>query len=169
MATEFSFEYVFRAPSTRTLIDAYFDEDHLATQDKLAELCDRVIVESTQTDDARKTSWRVASQRQLPMIARPFVSGGRLKFLESCTWKRGDEHVDTSIMPEVLGGRVQIVGGYYLSQIGDGKIRRIFKGSITAAITLLSGKIERGIRDSFAEQCPAMAACTQGWLDKTAK
>lgn len=166
MPTEFCFEYVFRAPSTSTLVNAYFDPDHLAFQDKLAQLGDRVVVDSNDTDAVKKCTWRVTSQRQLPMIARPFVSGGKLKFLESMTWHRGDDAVEMSVTPEILGGRVQIAGRYQLSKIGDDQVRRIYKGTITAAIKLLSGKIERGILDAFTEQMPAMAQCTQTWLDR---
>src|SRR5688572_8929289 len=45
MTTEFSYEHVFRAPSPRTVIDAYFDPGCLATQDQVAELGDRVVTE----------------------------------------------------------------------------------------------------------------------------
>ena len=166
MSTPFCFEHVFRAPSVGTLVHAYFDPDHLATQDKHAQLCDRVVVESHETEAMRKCTWRVASQRQLPMIARPFVSGGRLSFLETMSWNRANDAVEMTIVPEILGGRVQIAGTYELTQIGENQIRRIYKGTITAALKLVGGKIERGILEEFTENMPAMAACTQGWLDR---
>ena len=157
---------MFRAESVRTLIEAYFDPDHLATQDELAQLEGRVVVESHDTGDVRKATWRVTSKRQLPMIARPFVDGGRLKFLETMTWTKGNDGVEMTVTPEILGGRVQIAGTYDLSMIGEGQVKRIYRGSITAAIKLLSGRIERGILDAFTDGMPAMAACTQGWLTK---
>lgn len=166
MSTPFSFEYVFRAPSVTDLASAYFDPDHLATQDKLAELCDRAIVENHETDAARKTTWRVTSTRSLPAIARPFVSGGRLKFLETMSWNRANNAIEMSVVPEILSGRVKIEGSYDLTQIAEGQIRRLYKGSITAAITLVGGKIERGILETFTQNMPAMAGCTQGWLDR---
>jgi hypothetical protein len=165
MSTPFSFEYVFRAPSVASIIEAYFHPDHLANQDQLAELGDRVVVDSSDTDAVRKCTWRVRSTRPLPMIARPFAPGG-LKFLETMTWQKSDNGVEMTVVPEILGGRVQIAGTYQLTPIGDGKVRRIYKGTITAAIKLLSGKIERGILDGFSEGMPAMAACTQAWLDR---
>ena len=55
---------------------------------------------------------------------------------------------------------------YQLSQVGEGQVRRIYKGTISANIRLLSGKIERGILDAFEQSMPKMAACTQGWLDR---
>ena len=167
MPTEFSFEYVFRAPSISTLVDAYFDPDHLAFQDRLAQLGDRVVVESHDADGVKKSTWRVTSLRPLPVIARPFVSGGKLKYLETMTWHRGNDAVEMSVSPEILGGRVNIAGRYQLSKIGDDQIKRIYKGTITAAIKLLSGKIERGILEAMTEQMPAMAQCTQTWLDRT--
>jgi len=166
VSTPFSFEYVFRAPSVSTLAAAYFDPDHNATQDKLAELGDRVVIENHETEDVQKTTWRVTSLRQLPAIARPFVSGGRLKFVETMSWTKSTNAIEMSVVPEILGGRVRIEGAYELSQIGDNQIRRIYKGSITAAITLVGGKIERGILETFTQNMPAMAACTQGWLER---
>lgn len=165
MATPFSFEWVFRAPSVRALIDAYFDEDHLAAQDKLAQLGDRTIVEDHQTDTQRKTSWRVTSLRALPAIARPFVKGGHLTFVEMQRWNHADDAVEMSVVPEILGGRVQIAGTYRLTPLGDGQIRRIYDGTITAALPLVGGKIERAILEMFSEQIPVMAGCTQRWLD----
>ena len=166
MPTPFSFEHVFRVPSVSVLVDAYFDLDHSLTQDKVAQLADRVVVESHETDAMRKVTWRVTSTRQLPSIARPFVKGGRLSFVESMTWHRATNAVEMSVVPDILGGRLQIAGTYDLSQIGEGQVRRIYKGTITAGIPLVGGKIERGILESFTENMPAMAACTQGWLDR---
>ncbi len=166
MPTEFSFEYVFRAPSPNTLIDAYFDPDHLATQDRLAELGDREVTDAADDGRVRRCSWRVTSLRPLPVIARPFVAGGKLRFLETMTWRHGEDTVATTVVPEILGGRVQIAGTYQLSKIGDGQVRRIYRGTITAALTLVGGRVERGILETFTEQMPAMAACTQTWLDR---
>jgi hypothetical protein len=164
--TQFRFEHVFRAPSVRALVDAYFDNDHSLFQDKVAQLTDRVVVEATDSESARKVSWRVASSRPLPVIARPFVAGGRLSFQESMTWDaRTPDRVDTTISPEILGGRVQITGAYQLAMAGEGQVRRVYEGTITAALKLVGGRIERGIHEAFGEQMPAMADCTQRWLD----
>ena len=168
MSTPFSFEYVFRVPSVSTRAAADFDPDHNATQDKLANLGDRTVIENHESDALQKTSWRVTSLRQLPAIARPFVKGGRLSFLETMTWNRATNAIDMTVTPEILGGRVSIAGAYELTQIGEGQVRRIYKGAITAAITLVGGKIERGVLEEFTQNMPAMAACTQGWLDRKA-
>ena len=165
MPTEFSFEHVFRAPSVRALIDAYFDLDHSLIQDKVAQLGDRKVVEEQDNAEMRKVAWRVTSLRQLPVIARPFVSGGRLQFLESMTWTKARDAVETTVGPDILGGRVQITGSYQLAMAGEEQVRRIYKGSITAALRLVGGRIERGILEAFTEQMPAMAVCTQEYLD----
>ena len=165
MSTPFSFEYVFRVPSVGTLARAYFDPDHLAAQDKVAQLTERTVVENHETDGLRKTIWRVKSTRQLPAIARPFVSGGRLSFLEMMSWNTATNAIEMSVTPEILGGRVSITGSYDLTQIGEGQVRRIYKGAIEAKITLVGGKIERGVLEQFSEGMPAMAAVTQSWLD----
>jgi hypothetical protein len=169
MPTEFSFEHVFRAPSTAAVLAAYFDPDHLATQDRQAELTERVVVETHDDGATLETSWRVAHARPLPLFVRPFVTGGRLRYLETMTWRRADDAIDLVVTPEVLGGRVTIAAVYELAQIGDGQIRRRYRGTVTADIRLLSSKIERAILAKFDETMPAMTACTQGWLDKTAR
>lgn len=166
MTTEFSYEHVFRAPSTQTILNAYFDPDHLATQDKLAELGDRTVIESHDDGDRWKATWRVTSLKPLPVFVRPFVKGGKLAYLETMTWRRKDDAVDMSVVPDILNGRVQINAVYSLKQIGEGQIHRRYAGSVTVNITLLSGKIERGIVAEFDKSMAAMAQCTQGWLDK---
>lgn len=166
MPTTFSFEHVFRAPSPAALIDAYFDAEHNAAQDRIAHL-ERVTVEEHATSDARMVVWRVTSLAPVPVIGRPFVAGGRLQFLETCAWRRGDDHVDTSIVPQVLGGRVQISGAYRLTSLGEDRIRRIFDGTIAVQLPLVAGKLERAIREMFAEQVPILADVTQAWLDRS--
>jgi len=165
---EFSFEHVFRAPSVTTLLAAYFDPDHLATQDAVAGLTDRIVAESDDNAARRQTTWRVASSQPLPLFVRPMVAGGRLRYLEKMTWRRADDAIDLVIVPDILGGRVQIAAEYKLSPAGEGRVLRRYAGSITVAVRLVAGRIERGIADKMTESMPVMAACTQGWLDRRA-
>lgn len=168
MPTPFSFEYVFRAAAPSVILDAYFDPDHLATQDKLAELGDRTVVSDEDTPERRTTSWRVISLRPLPSIARPFVDGGKLVYIEQMIWRRADDEVDLTVIPQILGERVRVTATYQLTKIGDDQVRRRYAGSVSANIPLLSGKIERGIVAEIEKAMPMMAGSTQGWLDRTA-
>ena len=169
MSTEFSYEHVFRAPSVETIIDAYFDMDHLAYQDKLAELGDRVVTDSQDDGVVKKATWRVVSLKSLPVFVRPFVKGGKLAFLEAMSWKRGGGLVEGSVTPDILNGRVHIVSKYELSKIGENQIKRRYSGTVTAQITLLGGKIERGIVAEFDKSMALMTKCTQDWLDQRPK
>ena len=63
VSTEFSYETVFDASSRTNVLAAYFDPDHLAAQDRVAELCDRTVVESHEDDGTRSCTWRVRAQR----------------------------------------------------------------------------------------------------------
>ena len=167
MPTPFSYEHVFRAPSTTTVLAAYFDPDHLATQDKLAELGDRTVVENEETDASRKCTWRVRALKPLPMFVRPFVQGGHLRYLEQMTWRKADDAIDLVVTPEILGGRVSITAVYQLTKIGEGQIQRRYSGQIAVNVRLLSGRIERGILEKFEESMPIMTGCTQRWLERT--
>jgi len=165
--TEFSFEHVFRAPSAAVVLAAYFDPDHLATQDELAGLVERTVSESTDDGARLCTSWRVAAREQLPLFMRPFVAGGRLRYVETMTWRRADDAIDLLVQPDVLGGRVQIAAEYRLTRVGEGQVLRRYRGTISVAVKLVSGRIERAIAERIEREMPAMAACTQGWLDRT--
>jgi hypothetical protein len=165
--TEFSFEHVFRAPSAAAVLAAYFDPDHLASQDEVAGLIERTVTESTDDGARLRTSWRVAAREQLPLFARPFVAGGRLRYLETMTWRRADDAIDLLVQPDVLGGRVQVAAEYRLTKVGEGQVLRRYRGSITVAVRLVSGRIERAIAEKMEQGMPAMAACTQAWLDRT--
>lgn len=168
MTTEFRFEHVFRAPSTQTVLAAYFDPDHLATQDKLAELVDRAVVEDTEDDAVKTCAWTVTAQKPLPLFVRPFVEGGRLRYREAMTWRKAADEIDLTITPQILGGRVQIAALYQLAQVGDGQIRRRYGGSVTVDVRLISGKIERAIVAEIEKGMPMMFQCTQDWLARTA-
>ncbi|MCX5742777.1 MAG: DUF2505 family protein [Proteobacteria bacterium] len=164
MATEFSFENVFRAPSTLSILSAYFDPAHLATQDKQADLVDRVVVEDVDGPVTRKTTWTVRAQKPLPLFVRPFVTGGRLSYREAMIWRKADDAIDLTVTPEILGGRVQVAATYTLTKIGEGQILRRYAGTITVNISLISGKAERGILAEFEQAMPIMTKCTQDWL-----
>jgi hypothetical protein len=166
MSTEFSFDHTFRAPNPATIFNAYFDADHLATQDKFAELGEREVVESKDDGKVWKCVWKVVSLKPLPAIARPFVEGGRLRYLEQMTWRREANEVDLVVTPQILGGRVSLTATYQLKQQGEGQVHRRYKGSINVSIPLLSGKIERGILSELEKAMPKMGECTQGWLDR---
>lgn len=168
MSTEFSFESVFRAPSVKTILEAYFDPDHLATQDKVANLTDRKVIESREDDATKFMSWHVLSLRPLPSFVRPFIEGGRLSYLETMTWRKGANEIDMTITPQVPGDRVRIAAVYALTPIAEGQVRRRYKGTITANLPLLSGKLERAILAEMEQGMPAMTECTQTWLSSRA-
>lgn len=165
---EFSFEHVFQAPSVAAVLAAYFDPEHLAAQDERGGLTERTVVETEDSGDWLRTAWRVAAVRPVPVFARPFVAGGRLRYIEAMTWRRADDAIDLEVRPEVLGGRVQITGVYRLTAAGPGQVHRRYAGAITVGIPLVARRIERAIADQFAETMPVMAACTQAWLDRRA-
>jgi len=166
MATKFKFENVYRAPSVAAVLEAYWDPDHAATQDKLANLCDREVVEDVEANGVRKTVWKVTSTRPIPMIAKPFVGGGRLTYLETMT-RRSDDLVESTVTPQILNGRVHLDSTYQLALIGENQVRRTYAGTITASITLIGGRIEKGILEAFEKEMPTMTKCTQDWLDRT--
>jgi hypothetical protein len=164
MSTAFSFETVFAAPSAQAVLAAYFDPDHLATQDKVGELIDRTTVEDTDGETERKATWTVRAMRPLPVFARPFVEGGRLSYIEKMTWRKRDNEIDLSIVPQILGGRVAVSAVYQLSEVADGQVRRRYSGQISVDIRFVGGKVERGILEAIEEGMPKMRDCTQSWL-----
>jgi len=157
---------VFDATGKTAVLAAYFNDDHLATQDKVAELCDRKVVESHDDDAIRSCTWSVRSQRPLPLFVRPFVEGGRLSYLETMIWRKADDEIDLTIVPQILGGRVQIAAVYQLADIAPGKVRRRYQGTITVNVKLVSGKVERAIAAEIAKGMPLMTECTQNWLTR---
>lgn len=169
MSTEFSFENVFSVPSVKTILAAYFDPDHLATQDKVADLVDRTVVESREDDATKFMSWNVWSLRPLPGFVKALVDGGRLKYVEAMTWRKADNEIDMTILPQIAGGRVKIAAVYALADVGSGQVRRRYRGSITVNVPLLSGKIERAILAEIEQGMPAMTRCTQAWLNESAR
>jgi len=82
------------------------------------------------------------------------------------TWRKADDAIDLTVSPQIAGGRVQLAAIYQLAQVGEGQIRRRYKGQVTVNIPLLSGKIERGIVDAIEKGMPMMFDCTQRWLER---
>lgn len=165
MPTEFRFEHTFDAASPAAIIAAYFDDDHLAAQDVVAGLRDRQVVESRDDGTVWTCVWKVASTRPLPSIVRPLVPGGQLTYLETMTWHRPEHRAALTVTPQLLGGRVELSGTYQFETHGERQVLRRYAGAVNANVPLLSGKIERTILGEFQQQVPALAACTQRWLD----
>jgi hypothetical protein len=164
MSTPFSFETVFRAPSAEVVLAAYFDPDHLASQDKVGGMMDRTVTEDTDSETHRKAAWHVRAVRQLPVFVRPLVEGGRLAYVETMTWRKRDNAIDLTIVPQILGGRVSIKAVYQLSDVGPDQVLRRYAGDITVDVRLVSGKIERYVLDEMTKGMPMMRDCTQTWL-----
>ncbi len=166
MTAEFRYEHVFRAPTAEVVLQAYFEPDHLAAQDRVAGLTERTVVESHEDGSTKRQAWTVAHDKPVPLFARPFVEGGRLRYREDMTWHKADGTIDLTITPMVLGGRVSIKARYELATIAEGRVRRRYQGTVTAAVSLLSGKVERAIASAIESGMPAMFECTQRWLDE---
>ena len=164
MPTTFSYETVFEAPSKTVVLAAYFDPDHLAAQDQVGDLCDRVVVENSDDDAVRKCSWRVRANKSLPIYVKPFLEGGKLWYVEAMTWRKADDEIDLTITPQILGGRVQINAVYALADVGPNQVRRRYRGTITANVRLIAGKIERGIASEIDKGMSIMTECTRAWL-----
>lgn len=161
---DFSYETVFEASGKTAVLAAYFDDAHLAAQDAVAQLCDRAVVEAHEDDAIRSCTWRVRARRPLPVFVRPFVEGGRLTYLETMAWRKADDEIDLTVVPQVLGGRVQITATYQLVDVAPRQVRRRYTGTIAVSVPLLSGKIERAIAGEIASGMTAMTECTRQWL-----
>lgn len=162
--TEFSYETVFDAPSKTVVLAAYFDPDHLAAQDRAGDLCDRAVTKSFEDDAVRSCAWRVRANKQLPLYVRPFLTGGQLWYVEEMIWRKADDAIDLSITPQILGGRVHIKAVYELADVGPRQVRRRYRGAITANVTLVGGKVEKGIAAEIDKGMPIMTECTRAWL-----
>jgi hypothetical protein len=95
---------------------------------------------------------------------KPFVQGGRLEYIETMTWRKRDNEIDMTIVPQIGNSRVQISAIYTFTQVADGKVQRRYKGTIHVNVSLLSGKIERAILGEIEKGMPSMSECTQTWL-----
>ncbi len=164
MTTEYRYEHVFRAPSAETVLRAYFDPDHLATQDTVAELTGRQVVSESEDEATKSCTWTVTSTKSLPFFARAFVDGGKVSYRETMTWIKATGEIDLTVLPQILGGRVQLTAKYEVAQIGEQQIRRRYRGSVNVDARLVGGKIERGIVAEIEKGMPLMFQCTQDWL-----
>jgi hypothetical protein len=171
MATQFSFEHVFRAPSMAAVFAAYFDPEQLLLQDQQLDIIERQVQELVDDSETLRRTCKVVPRRQLPAIVRPFVQGP-LHYIETATWRKRDHEIDVAIWPSLLRrsshGRPAITALYRLSQLPDGSIHRRYTGTVSVDLALISGRIERGIVAEFERSMPLAAAATQAFLDGTA-
>lgn len=163
--TPFRFEFIYRAPNPAAIFANYFDADHVAEQDRRAEIARREILEHVETPTEVRRSCRVFPRRQLPAVIRPLV-GPDLSFDETVIWTKAADRVDFDIRPRILGGRAQIRAIYTLTQDGPGRVRRVYEGHVTVDVRLIGGRVERHVIDDLGQSLTVTAAVTQEYLDR---
>jgi hypothetical protein len=161
----FSFEHVFRAPSTAAVFAAYFDIEHERDQDRRLEIAEREVLELEDRAGELRRVCRVVPRRQLPVFIKPFIPGG-LHYREAVTWRRAADEISIEVRPSVMRARVEIHATYRLEQIGVEEIHRRYAGEVSVDVALVGGRIERGIVQEFTKSMPVAARCTQDWLDR---
>lgn len=163
----FSHEHVFRAPSAEVVFATYFDPRHAVAQDRELDIIEREILERTETSDQLRRVCRVVPKRQLPALVRPLIKG-QLHYLETAVWKKKLDEIQIEIRPSILSGRAVISATYRLSPISAGLIRRLYEGTVSVDVALISSRIECGIIKEFERSMPLAAASTQAFLDGSA-
>jgi hypothetical protein len=166
MSTRFTLDHTFRSESLTALLGAYFDPEHLAMLDAATGVGERIVRESMDDGIARACTWQLTALQPLPWVIRPLLTGGRLTYLETARWRRGERSVELSNVCELLGGRVQIEAAYNLEDLGGGRIRQRFAGTASSDIKVVGKLIVRTTVDQLASAMPKMSECTQQWLDR---
>jgi hypothetical protein len=161
----FRTEHVFRAPSVAAVFDAYFDAEHQAEQDRLAQLVERTVLERDDDGDELRMVSRVVPERQYPVFMRPLVSGP-LSYTETLVWRRRDNEIETEIRPSLLNQRMRIVTRYRLTARAAGEVHRVFEGDVTVELALVGGRVAKWTAAEIERSAAASASCTQAWLDR---
>lgn len=164
--TKFRFEHEFHAATPREILEIYFDAEHTAEQDRIADIDRRELVEEKDTPETLERTYKVYPRRQPPAVARPFLAAGPLHYLEHIVWKKTEDRIEFDIRPSVAGGRAHIDATYRLAPVGPGRVQRVYEGKVTVQVALVGGRIERGIAEELEQSLQRTAACTQQWLDR---
>ena len=167
MTVSFSFDHQFRNASAATLLEAYFDLEHLAAQDRSSGLGDRVLVSSHDDGAVLARTWRVWAVKPLPLIIRPLFRGRRLSYVEAMRWPRPERRAELRIESMLPGGRVAIDSEYQLTELGGGRVCQRFTGAVMVDSKVMAPWIERATLDELARALPEMNRCTQDWIDRT--
>ena len=164
MTTSFSFEHLFRAPDPQAILAVYFDPRHTALQDEKSNIVSREYLEVSDTGDAYRRVSKIVPNKQLPAMMRPFATGS-LHYVEEQSWRRGTNEIHIVIRPSFLPGRAVIKAVYRLETAGQGLVRRTYAGTVSVEVSLLGGRIERGIIADMERSLVSSAAGTQSYLD----
>jgi hypothetical protein len=163
--TPFCFEHELSAPSPAAVFAAYFDPDHQREQDRAVEILAREVLELDDRPDELRRVCRVVPLRQLPALVQKF-SSGPLHYVETLTWRRSEDELAITLRPSLMRGRILIDACYRLDPVSPGVIRRRYAGTVSVNVSLVSGRVERGILADLERSTAAAAAATQGWLDR---
>lgn len=162
---EFRLEHEFRAPSVAAVLEAYFDPDLQAEQDRAVDVLRREVVEHVDAPDELRRVCKVVPRRQLPAIVRPFIPG-QLSFTELAVWRKPDDAIDLRVEPSLLGGRIEVIATYEVALVGPHRVHRTCAGHVSVELPLIGSRVERAVVDDMTRSVAATAAVTQAWLDR---
>jgi hypothetical protein len=133
------------------------------------ELYDRIGVKERRML-SREDNWptvsfsvRIMPKRDLPGFLKKIV-GGDLGYTETSTFYTDKNYGDCKIEPTLMRERTKIKAKYSIEPIGEGRIRRVFEGSIDISFPLVAGKIEQFIISDMTKAYGTAAEVTTEWL-----
>lgn len=165
MSTPFRFEHTFRASSPAAVFGVYFDAAHRDEQDRRVDVARRDILEDVDGPTERRRTCRVFPRRQLPAIVRTLVKGD-LSYDETIVWTKATDTIDFDIQPRLLDGRCHIVARYHLTARGEGRVHRLYEGTVSVPTRLIGARIEKAIIEDLSRSLVISAAVTQDFVDR---
>ena len=126
---------------------------------------ERKVLDWKETDGTIYRSIKIVPARDLPGFIKKLV-GGDLGYVESSTFYKDKDSMDVTVEPTLFKDRTTMKARYWLEPVGEGKVTRIFEGSIKVEMPLVGKKVEQFIIDDMNRGYQITTEMIHEWMKK---
>lgn len=128
----------------------------------------RRVVDRSENDESLVVVAEFSSERQLPSFVQKLLGGRNLGYVETLTFRKGEQVAEQVVQPSVLSERVDFRGQISVDSVGPNLVRRTYRGTMQVSAPLIGGRIERATLGDMQRTHEQAAQVTRAWLAKTA-
>jgi hypothetical protein len=145
----------------------FFDHEYNRRFHDAVEI-DVEVVREESVNQRRERVVRYRSRQPVPALMRSFLPDG-LGYTEHGIYDPETRSFTHRIEPNAFGARTEIRGTMRVEDLANGKIRRIYEGTVTIKVPIVGGRIEADTIRNMQKAQDAAAAVTRQWLSQCAE
>lgn len=106
---------------------------------------------------------RMTPRRNVPSVLQKLVKGA-ISYEERNRFERAKSLMTAATIPSFMSDRLDAKGNYSVIEAGPGRVKRIWKASVSCSVPLLGGQVEKSVVQEVQESYRKTTAFMREWL-----